>query len=239
MGLEAGAARLLAQMAKQRCTEGQREFPQTPADRGSTARGKDRTAAPRFQPEAPMKTPEQIDEDMRQRGYPARHRAQLTAGLRGPALEKAKELLPRIMAGNALLFLVGLHGPGKTQIATWLGAERAKAGNGLGYYRKTADLITEIKATWSGSGEENTLKRYQTTPFLVLDEFHEKGCSDWESRTLINILDHRYDNMLATILIANLSEAQVRAEINPSILSRAEETGGLVLCNWPSYRSAH
>jgi len=42
--------------------------------------------------------------------------------------------------------------------------------------------------------------------------------------------------MLATVIIANMSEAEVRAQINPSIVSRAEETGGLVVCDWASYR---
>lgn len=178
---------------------------------------------------------------LRERGFPARHVARLKEGLHGPGLAKAHALLPRILAGDCLLMLVGDRGPGKTQIATWWAEERQKVGKMMGWYRKTADLITEIKRTWSDGGksigtEDDVLKKYRKTAFLVLDEFHERGSSDWEARTLINILDHRYDNMLATVLIANMSEAQVRAEINPSIVSRAEETGGLVVCDWPSYR---
>ena len=110
-----------------------------------------------------------------------------------------------------------------------------------GWYRKAADLISEIKTTWNTGGksigtEDDVLKKYRTAAYLALDEFHERGTSDWEARTLINILDHRYDNMLATVIIANMSEAEVRAQINPSIVSRAEETGGLVVCDWASYR---
>ena len=110
-----------------------------------------------------------------------------------------------------------------------------------GWYRKAADLISEIKTTWNTGGksigtEDDVLKKYRTAAYLALDEFHERASSDWEARTLINILDHRYDNMLATVIIANMSEAEVRAQINPSIVSRAEETGGLVDCDWASYR---
>lgn len=48
-----------------------------------------------------------------------------------------------------------LHGerPGKTQIATCLAAERFKAGKGAGVYVKAADIITQIKSTWSNETE--------------------------------------------------------------------------------------
>ena len=177
-----------------------------------------------------------------ERGFPSRHVKQISLGLYGPALDCAWQYLPRILSGDAMLFLVGDRGPGKTQMATWWAAERIKAGKFPGHYRKTADIISEIKTTWHDGGksvgtENDVLKKYRESAYLVLDEFHERGSSDWEARTLINILDHRYDNMLVTVLIANMTEEQVRLEINPSILSRAEETGGLVKCNWPSYRT--
>lgn len=184
----------------------------------------------------------EINETLKEKGYPKRHRLRLREGLVGPGAEKAAELLPRVLAGDCLILLVGARGPGKTQMATWWASERIKAGEKPGFYRKTADLITEIKTTWADGGksvdtENDVLKKYRGAAYLVLDEFHEKGSSDWESRTLINILDHRYDSMLATVIIANMDEAQVREQINPSIVSRAEETGGLVVCDWPSYRS--
>lgn len=185
---------------------------------------------------------ENFDEKLASRGFPARHRARLSEGMVGPSLEKAKELLPRLIVGDCLLLLVGNRGPGKTQMSTWWANERLKAGKFAGYYRKTADIITEIKTTWHDGGktvgtEDDVLKKYRKTEYLVLDEFHEKGSSDWEARTLINILDHRYDSMLATVIIANMTEVEVRQQINPSIVSRAEETGGLVVCDWPSYRT--
>jgi DNA replication protein DnaC len=183
----------------------------------------------------------EIDAILEQRGFPARHRARLREGLHGPGLEKAKELLPKIIGGNCLLLLIGDRGPGKTQIATWWAAERVRAGKFAGWYRKTVDLISEIKVTWNAGGksigtEDDILKKYRSAAFLVLDEFHERGSSEWEARTLTNIIDHRYDSMRATVLIANMTAAQAQAQIHPSILSRAEETGGVVRCDWASYR---
>ena len=186
-------------------------------------------------------SPGEINEKLAARGFPARHRRRLTEDLHGPGIEKAAELLPKILAGDCLLLLLGDRGPGKTQMATWWAAERLRAGKLAGWYRKTADLISEIKVTWNAGGksigtEDDVLKKYRTAAFLVLDEFHERGSSDWEARMLTNIIDHRYDNMLATVIIANMSEKEVRAQISQSIVSRAEETGGMVVCDWPSYR---
>lgn len=200
--------------------------------------GISRSSEPPIHPASP---PQHFDELLKERGFPKRHLLRLREGMHGLGFDRASELLPRVLAGDCLLLLVGDRGPGKTQIATWWAQERLRTGKLAGWYRKTADLITEIKTTWEDGGksvgtERDVLKKYRGAEYLVLDEFHERGSSDWEARTLINILDHRYDNMLATILIANMSEKQVRAEINPSIVSRAEETGGLVICNWPSYR---
>ncbi len=174
--------------------------------------------------------------------YPRRHRESL-GGMYGPSLEKAKELLPRVLADDCLIILFGERGPGKTQMATWLAAQRVKAGRSSGVYAKCADIFEEIKRTWADGGksvgtEHDVLQRYRTTQFLVIDEVHEiSGAkSDWNQRVLINILDHRYDARRATILIANFAEDKLEDEINPSILSRAVETGGSVNCDWPSYR---
>ncbi len=188
----------------------------------------------------PTKPEPDINEALEKAGYPLRHRSHLAA-MTGEGLSKAKELLPLAMARDCLILRLGNRGPGKTQIATWLAAERKRAGKSCGTYIKCADLIGKIKATWADGGksvgtEEDVLRHYRKIQFLVIDELHEKGASDWESRTLINILDHRYDAMLSTILIANMTEATAQTEINPSILSRAQETGGLVVCDWKSYR---
>lgn len=194
--------------------------------------------------EAPAITDQtaEINDTLKSQGFPKRQRLRLMEGLFGEGADKAADLLPLLLKGDCLLLLIGHRGPGKTQMATWWAAERIKAGMKPGYYRKTADLITEIKTTWSDGGktvdtENDVLKKYRGAAYLVLDEFHERGASDWEARTLINIIDHRYDAMLATVLIANMDEPQVREQLNPSIVSRAEETGGFVVCDWPSYRS--
>lgn len=157
----------------------------------------------------------------------------------GAGLEKAQQLAPYLVkkAADSILLLLGDRGCGKTQIATWLASSRVAGGFGAGIYAKAFDLLAEIKQSWSGRGvESEILRRYRTTSFLVIDEFQERSESDWDNRTLTNIIDHRYDRRLATLLIANLTPDEASKHIPRSILSRCQETGGIIECGWGSYR---
>lgn len=172
-------------------------------------------------------------------GFPARHIDTLDA-MTGPGLEKAKALLPKIDAGDCLLVLCGDRGPGKTQMATFW-AERTPVRS---RYFKAHDLMEAIRKAFRDDDKDRheadkTLKAARKVPFLVLDEFSELAGSDFERRTLTNILDHRYDSLLRTVIITNHHEAEASAAVGRSIWSRAQETGGTVNCNWPSYRTAH
>lgn len=180
-------------------------------------------------------------EKLKQYGYPARHIKTLSSGIFGESAKKSEELWPKVASGDCMILLVGTRGAGKTLMACEWARRRIEAGRSGGRYAKCADIIAEIKSTWHDGGksigtERDVLRKYRSAKYLVIDEFHERGASGWEARTLINILDHRYDAMLATILIANLSEAEANKTLNPSLIDRANETGGMVVCDWPSYR---
>lgn len=170
-------------------------------------------------------------------GFPLRHVNQISIGLHGLGQEMMKKYLNRILVGDALIVLTGNRGPGKTQIAVTWAAERVRAGKSPGRYIKCADLIGEIKEAWGKStGERAVLDKYRRTAYLVIDEFHEKGASEWEARTLVNLLDHRYDDCKCTVLIANIEPSKITKAINPSIMDRANQTGGVIVCDWESYR---
>jgi chromosomal replication initiation ATPase DnaA len=180
--------------------------------------------------------------ELEKAGFPKRHRERLAEGpLTGPARDKAESRKADILSGDCIFLLCGNRGPGKTQMATWWAAVRSFKGKPCGRYVKLVDLIADIKSTWHDGGkkvgtEQDILRKYKTTKFLVIDEVQELSGSTWEDRVLTNILDHRYDEMLATVLIANVPEKDARRVFGPSILDRATETGGVVACDWESYR---
>jgi DNA replication protein DnaC len=171
--------------------------------------------------------------------WPERHRAKL-ADMQGAGLERAKRLLPSALNGG-MLVLAGDRGRGKTQIATWLAWQRGQQGKPTGIYAKAFDLFAAVKGTWGRNATEaegKALDRFKRAAFLALDECHERGETDWENRTLRNVLDHRYDACLPTVLIGNwTTNDEVLASLGASITDRIAETGGVVWCRWDSYRA--
>lgn len=82
----------------------------------------------------------------------------------------------------------------------------------------------------------NTLRKAHKCSYLVIDEFSELAGSDYERRTLTNLIDHRYDDMKTTVIITNAKPDKLAQQVGRSVYSRASEVGGIVYCDWPSYR---
>ena len=71
---------------------------------------------------------------------------------------------------------------------------------------------------------------------LALFAVENRGESDFENRLLSHIVDKRYDACLDTVLISNQEEAAFLKSMGSSIVSRMNETGGLIICKWNSFR---
>lgn len=138
-----------------------------------------------------------------------------------------------------LIALIGNRGTGKTQIS-----ERAiRDCCDLGYpalYCRSMDFFLEVRATFKSETvtELSVIERFRSPRLLVLDEFQERGDTEWENRVLNNLLDKRYGDMSDTILIANLVPKAFEKSVGESIADRMRETGGLMECTWKSFRSS-
>jgi DNA replication protein DnaC len=147
------------------------------------------------------------------------------------------------LGGGSIFILTGMRGTGKTQMAACLG--RLYCLNlELPKYLRVADLYMMIKASFDGDGNESQIinqlcgRGLNVVPrLLVLDEMHDRGGSAWENRVLNQIVDARYGARLDTILITNDQGKVLSDKIGPSIVSRADETGGIIECLWDSFRS--
>jgi DNA replication protein DnaC len=82
-----------------------------------------------------------------------------------------------------------------------------------------------------------TLKHAKQCSLLVLDEFSELSGTAYERETLTNLIDYRYGEKKSTVIISNTDVESAPGEVGRSAWSRAEETGGIVVCDWPSYRN--
>lgn len=139
---------------------------------------------------------------------------------------------------GATVALVGVRGCGKTQIAVEIvrgvtaKLKRAKFSTAMTFFM-------DVKASYrkeGGQDERAVVKAYAEPHLLVLDEIGKRGESEWENNLLFELLNRRYNAMLPTILLCNRTVPEFIAAIGPSIASRISEGGGVIECNWESFR---
>ncbi len=157
-----------------------------------------------------------------------------------------------LVANAALVALIGGRGPGKTQMAAeiaragcwpldageWIGSSRVHRGQ-TALYRRAMDIFLDLRdANKSGSkiSEKDVLAKLEKPGLLVVDEFQERGGSDWENRVISNLLDKRYAAKRPTILIANFTTEEIRGALSDSVKSRMRENGKAFVFDWESYR---
>jgi len=151
----------------------------------------------------------------------------------------------RLNGNGSIFILTGKRGVGKTQMAVCL-ARLICLMKHPTQYKRAADMYCVLKATFGTDQSENTfIDKWSLKPnqsqdraqLLIIDELHDRSKSDWEDRVLNQIVDRRYGNCLDTILITNEERTSVHKSIGSSIVSRADETGGIIECLWDSFRS--
>lgn len=146
-------------------------------------------------------------------------------------------MLDAVLA-DSMVFLVGDRGTGKTQLAASVACEACMIYGIRSRYYRTADLIGRFKTQVFGEGvdEFKFMASMARLGLLVLDELQDRYDTATEDRVLTRLIDHRYGEMKPTILIANLKPEALEATLKTSVMSRAEEGGVLIECNWCNYR---
>lgn len=165
------------------------------------------------------------------------------------AEEKAVyERLLGLLWTGFIFVLTGRRGSGKTQIATTLACDEFDrvAPDWRNYqemawplYTTARALFAEIRSTYDPNSEMNevqVLHKFSEPCLLVIDEAQERGNTEWEDRTLTDIIDRRYGMQRDTIIICNLTRQEIAAALGTSIVSRLHECGEVIECNWPSFR---
>lgn len=137
-----------------------------------------------------------------------------------------------------IVSLIGPRGTGKTQMATSLARLVCRAGRSA-RYATAMGIFLELQETFDGGKKSNRLviDEYTKPSLLIIDEMHERGDTSWEDRVLTHLIDRRYGNLKDTILISNQTKDQMLAALGSSVASRLSETGGIVTCDWKSFRT--
>lgn len=177
--------------------------------------------------------------------FPKRY-ANVTLPTSGEWFEAAKTAHGLLAAGG----IVGLWGPrgaGKTFMAYDLAQHGAFPDDLRGtehprpaIYRTAMEIFLEIRDTWrhdATTSEIELLASWRRAALLVIDELQERGETDFENQKLTHLIDTRYRDARPTLLIGNFeTQADFEESLSDSIVSRMAETGGLIRCDWPSFR---
>lgn len=144
---------------------------------------------------------------------------------------------------GCLFALVGGGGTGKTQMAVEIIREMCVRGKSS-LYTSAMDVFLAIRETYDNKNlsERGVMGLFRKPRLLVIDETQERSENAWENRLLTWIIDKRYGDMKDTILIANQKPGELESSLGASIVSRMivsrmNETGGIIDCSWGSFRN--
>lgn len=175
--------------------------------------------------------------------------------LRGEQWLAAYESAKPVIASGGIIAMLGGRGPGKTQMAAEIARggdwpadkDEYARGDGLviirgktALYRRAMDIFLDLREAAKNhvkSSEKEVLAKLGNVGLLVIDEFQERGESEWENRIMKNLIDRRYSSERPTIIIANLARKDMGAALGDSIKDRIRENGFPIEFNWPSFRA--
>jgi len=105
-------------------------------------------------------------------------------------------------APKGWLILSGPSGSGKTHLAAAIAGERLKKGLPA-LYRVTADLLDELRSTYSPETElpySQSFEQVRNTPLLILDDLGAQSSTPWAIEKLDQLLTYRAGQELATVI---------------------------------------
>lgn len=168
---------------------------------------------------------------------PKRHREAKELSMQGPWAENLSRLKQRVGTG-ILVAMIGTRGGGKTQMCVELMRHLADKGFFV-RFTTCMELLMRFKASYKSSSERSefdVMEEFCKPKLLIIDEVARRGETDWENNLLFELINQRYGDMRDTILTCNLTKEELAGSMGPSIVSRMLETGGVMECNWESYR---
>lgn len=127
------------------------------------------------------------------------------------------------------LFFIGPPGTGKSLLAAMILNELIlTARMPCRYVKISRDFFQQLRSTFNNDSStygrtETVFNEIASQEILVIDDFGIQSDSEWEQRTLYDLIDARYENDLPTIITSNIDLNQVRTLFKGRIYSRFAE----------------
>jgi DNA replication protein DnaC len=103
------------------------------------------------------------------------------------------------------LVLRGGVGSGKTHLAAAIANEAVRLGNAV-LFAIVPDLLDHLRATFSPTSAIQYDKMFEgvrSTFLLVLDDLGTESATPWAQEKLFQLINHRYNNQLPTVITTN------------------------------------
>lgn len=137
-----------------------------------------------------------------------------------------------------LVALYGGRGPGKTQMGVELMRFTTESLKSARYGTATELFLGASQYPRDGElSDKDVVEQLSKVRLLVIDEVDKRAESGREARLFYEVIDRRYrDGAVDTLLISNYNKEGLQSSLGDSIISRMNETGGMIECNWESFR---
>tara|TARA_Y100000588_G_scaffold125241_1_gene137159 strand:+ start:6114 stop:7505 length:1392 start_codon:yes stop_codon:yes gene_type:complete len=134
------------------------------------------------------------------------------------------------------LTLFGSTGTGKTHLAVAISVERLKAGESV-FFAFVPELLDYLRYTFKPDSRvsyDNLFDEVKRANLLVLDDLGTEHSSPWAEEKLYQIIVHRHNNRLPTVITSSLDFTDQTGPISSRI--RDPYVGELIRLDVPDYR---
>lgn len=146
----------------------------------------------------------------------------------------------RLKAGTGLV-MTGNCGTGKNHLAVSMAKSIIRDHLAKVEITDVMRLTRAVKSTWRHNAEmteEDVIERFASVDLLIIDEVGVQFGSPTEMTILQEIINARYESILPTILISNLTFDQLKETIGERIVDRVTDGGRNRLAfGWGSFRA--
>lgn len=146
-----------------------------------------------------------------------------------------------VLENGTNLVLTGSCGTGKNHLAVAMAKHIIRNHLASVEITDVMRLTRAVKNCWRNDSEktaDEVIEHYASLDLLIIDEVGVQFGSAAEMAILQEIINARYESILPTILISNLSPKALWEYISPRIADRVTNGGrNLLSFNWPSYRA--
>jgi DNA replication protein DnaC len=140
-----------------------------------------------------------------------------------PGVREAKRLaITYADHPSGWLVLLGRWGCGKTHLAVAVGRSRVEAGDTV-LIQAVPDLLDHLRSAFSpraGQSYDERFEQMKSVDLLVLDDYGAQHDTDWATEKLFQLLNHRYNGSLPTVITSN---NMALVGVDPRICSRLSD----------------